>query len=187
MRGVLLDSDVVNFLHGLGLLVPCVKALAAKTEVTMTEFAARHEVVALAPQVTALEHDHLVVVRAAMLRTQAGERYRQFRKEVDKGEAEAIAWALDAAAPSRAVFCSGDRGARAFARQRGVPTTDLFGLVAGCTRHADLPADLARTQLAPWDSPAQQRGKPRDWLGFDAELTRRAQTEAGLFVLGTPG
>lgn len=135
----------------------------------------------LAGDVAALETRGLLAVRQVVQRTEAMQRYREFQRVVDKGEAEALAWALSHPAGERPVFCTRDEGARRFAIESGVPTTDTFGVVVLALQCGGLEVDTARALLAPWDSPSQQRGKPAAWRGFSAELAHRQAIDGGLF------
>jgi predicted nucleic acid-binding protein len=93
--------------------------------------------------------------------------YRELRRTVDRGEAEAIAWMANRPnARELLVFATCDRGAMAAARARRVECTDILGVVIDMLRAGALGEDEAAVALSVWDDKSQQRGRPSDWRGF---------------------
>lgn len=173
MRDVLLDADAFRILHGLKLLDPVLSALQADRRLFMTGYVARHELSLLSQEVERLEATGVLRVEDVRRGTEAGNRYRAFQREADKGEAEAIAWALDRAPEERPLFVSRDAGARRFARQQRVPETDVMGLVVEAVLSGRLLRAAAESALVVWDDPNQQLGRPVDYEGFDATFAKR--------------
>jgi len=101
-------------------------------------------------------------------RTPADRLYRQLKDTgVDKGEAEAIAWAASLPEPDRPLFISADRGARVAAAKQQVRAGDVLDLVVLLVENCVLLKETARAKLAPWADREQQLGRPRDLLPFD--------------------
>jgi predicted nucleic acid-binding protein len=142
VRDLLIDADAFRFLRALGLLDEVFSALRPDRRVLLTEYIARHELSVLSRDLDRLVSEGFVQVERVGIKTPAGRRYREFQREADKGEAEAIAWALDAPSPSRPVFVSRDAGARRFAAAQGVASTDVMGVVV----EAVLTGRLLRTR-----------------------------------------
>lgn len=180
MRRPLLDADVFRCLRDLNLL-DALAATLAPPGLLMTEYVARHELSLVDSDVRRLEAAGALEVARLLKGTPEVQRYRSLQREADKGEAECVAWALGVEAASRPVFITRDGGAERFARSKGVPVTDLLGLVAAAIRHAGLPEDTAREHLAVWHAPAIQLCRPRDYPGLDAALAERHASEATLF------
>ena len=175
MRDVLIDADAFRFLRGLGLLDEVALALRKDRGGFMTEYVARHELSALAPDVARLEAAGALTVAAVAVRTPAGQRYRDFKRVADKGEAEAIAWALERPPPSRPLFVSRDAGARRFAGEQRVPHTDVLGVLVEVVLGGHVTRERVERAVAVWDDKSQQLGRPADYVGFDATFAAREQ------------
>ena len=124
MRKVLLDSDAFRCLHGLRLLEAVCAALAP---ITLTEYVARHELSLLQRDVARLEAGSVIRIEPLLKGSEAAQRYRAFlrspekgERAPDKGEAEAIAWALGEPPATRPLFVTRDDGARRFAERSKV-------------------------------------------------------------------
>ncbi len=99
--------------------------------------------------------------------------YGLTRKQVDKGEAEAIAWSLKCDRKDRPLFVARDKGALDCARSNRVPSTDLMGLIVELVESRLLTRKEAKEAVEPWSDPGQQIGKPRDYKTFDATSAKR--------------
>lgn len=97
--------------------------------------------------------------------------YRKLRRQIDKGEAEAIAWSLGQNEPP--LFVSRDFNALACAIENKIPATDLMGLFVEMVESGAIAKDEAKRAADPWNDPVQQLGKPKDYKGFDATFARR--------------
>ena len=173
MRDLLIDADAFRFLRALWLLDEVFSALRPDRRVLLTEYIARHELSVLSRDLDRLVSEGFVQVERVGIKTPAGRRYREFQREADKGEAEAIAWALDAPSPSRPVFVSRDAGARRFAAAQGVASTDVMGVVVEAVLTGRLLRTRAEEALAVWDDRSQQVGRPEDYDSFEATFQRR--------------
>ena len=184
MRPLLLDADAFRCLRDLGLLRMLLRGLAATHGAHITEYIARHELTQLQADVTSLESASLLSVHPLVKGSSAQVRYRQFQKDrlADKGECEAVAWALDAPPASRPVFITRDRGATAFARAQGVPVTDVLGLAVEALRRALIDRETLRSALACWEDPQIQICRPAGYRTFDLEVDERLVREDTLFL-----
>lgn len=182
MRTILLDANAVFDLNGLKLLDVVLGALAPRTPIELTGFVARTELNVLSPYIERLEGQHVLSVRHVVRGTPAGKRYREFLRaitqrelRVDKGEAEAVAWALDQPWESRALFVTGDVGAQEFAKSHQVPVTDVLGLIVEACEEGGLDREVASEAVAVWKDPRQQLGRPARYAGFDAAYAERLE------------
>lgn len=173
MRPVLLDSDAFRCLHGLRLLDSVCAALAPHTRITLTGYIAKHELNLLQREVDRLSRTGMVHLQDVIRGTEAFRRYREFQRACDKGEAEAIAFALDEPRPTRALFITRDDGARRFAEQKSVPVTDVMGLVVEACLVGGLDRSVAAQALSVWDDRGQQLCRPADYDGFDKTFSAR--------------
>lgn len=171
---LLLDADAFLCLRKLSVL----DLLRGSEEVDLiaTEFIARHELSPLQADVKALEKEGRLRVEAVTVRTPAHQTFRQLRKEgVDKGEAEAIAWAMCLAPDRRPLFVSNDAAARRCAERNGVPVVDVMGLAVEIVEGGVLSLAEVRERLAPWEDSRQSFGRPGDFSTFDETYRRRAE------------
>jgi len=175
VRAILLDADAFRCLHGLRLLDATLEALRPDRATFMTEYIARHELNLLDTEVTRLETSGAITVVPVMRNSEAGRRYREFQRRADKGEAEAIAWALDQPRASRALFVSRDDGARRLAMEERVPHTDVMGLLVEAALTGRLERSMLREALAIWDDRGQQLCRPADYEDFDRTFAKREQ------------
>jgi predicted nucleic acid-binding protein len=180
MRPVLFDSDAFRCLHGLRLLDVVCAALAQRTSIVLTEYVAHHELNLLQRDVERLERAGTLRIERLLKGTEAATRYRVFQRPParggrppDKGEAEAIAWALDALPPGRALFVTRDDGARRFASEHGVPVTDVMGIVVEACIACGFDRGAAAQALSVWDDREQQLCRPSDYVGFEGTFAVR--------------
>lgn len=178
MRPILFDADAFRCLHGLKLLDAVLDALAPHARIVLTEYVARWELNLLAPRVQGFEQRGALSVERVLKGTPAAKRYRELQREADKGEAEAIAWALDQPRESRALFVTRDNGARKLADSHRVPVTDVMGVVVEACEVGGLDRKLAVSALAVWDEPAQELCRPTRYAGFDVTYAERLAQRA---------
>ncbi|MBX3183448.1 MAG: hypothetical protein KIT72_03220 [Polyangiaceae bacterium] len=174
----MLDADAFRCLHGLKLLDLVLSALARMTSVSVTEYIARHELNLLSREIGRLESSGLLRVEIVIAGSAAGKRFREFRRVADKGEAEAIAWALDFASEERPLFVTRDKGATRFAQEQRVPVTDVLGAIVEACELGELAPEVARQALVVWDDPQVQLCRPAQYTGLDAEWARRVSSRA---------
>jgi len=93
---------------------------------------------------------------------------------VDKGEAEAIAWAAAEDKKSRPVFVSIDKQARYRATELGLRAHDLMDLAVLCVSAGLLDRESVRSALSVWDDKMQQFGRPSDYTTFDETWEKRS-------------
>ena len=167
---VIIDADAFLVLRHLGLL----HALLAAPHVhaVMLERAARYELSDIQREVCELEAALLIRVEAVKARTPEFERFRNLvKRRVDKGEAEAIAWAgsLDDAV----LFISQDKRARAEAATSGLEAVDVADLLSLACHEGLIDEDRVRAACSRWDDHRNEFGRPRDWSGFDRTMATR--------------
>lgn len=180
MRPILFDSDAFRCLHGLRLLDAVCGALATRTSIVLTEYVARHELSLLQREIDRLERARTIQIARLLKGTEEANRYRAFQRPAskgerppDKGEAEAVAWALGEPPSRRALFVTRDDGATRFARRQGVPVTDVMGIVVEACVTGGLDRALASQALSVWDDRSQQLCRPADYAGFDETFVAR--------------
>jgi predicted nucleic acid-binding protein len=146
-------------------------AISTGLSLVVTEYAARHELNSIATEIEALEGKGAVTVKAVERRDPV---FRGLIKAgVHKGEAEAMAWGLSQGKALRPLFVSRDEGAIHAARARGLPATDVMGLIVEAIVSGAMSQEQARSALVVWGDPEQELCRPRDYAGFDATLLRR--------------
>jgi len=173
VRTFLFDADAFRCLHGLKLLDPVLDALCGHGSNVVTEYIARHELNLLSSVVDLYEKAGTLSIERVVKGTAAGVRYRQLQRTADKGEAEAIAWALEAS--SSTLFVTRDKGARDLAIAQGVAVTDVMGIVVEACELAGMDRELAKSCLAVWDDPGQQLCRPNPYPGFEQTYAERVQ------------
>ena len=181
MRGILLDADAFRCLRELGLLEPLARSFSKSSYVACTEYVARMELSAVARDVTGLEQAGHLQVHPVKRGTPEFERYRVLCRQGDKGEAEAIAWALEKRLADRPVFVTRDNGATRLARQQGVPVTDVLGLTLLAVLVAAVTEVDASTALQPWEVERTGRCRPTLYEGVQAALTLHGEAIRTLF------
>lgn len=175
MRPVLFDADAFRCLHGLKLLDAVIDALAPHARVVLTGYVAQQELNLLAARVQAFELRGALSVLHVLKGTPAAKRYRELQREADKGEAEAIAWALEEPRETRALFVTRDNGARKLAERHRVPVTDVMGIVVEACEEGGLDRKVAAGRLAVWDEPDQELCRPARYAGFDVTYAERLE------------
>jgi len=171
VRSFLFDADAFRCLHGLKLLDPVLEALRPHGANVLTEYVACHELNLLAGVVDLHAKAGALLIERVVKGTPAGVRYRELQRIADKGEAEAIAWALEAS--SSTLFVTRDKGARVLAIARRICVTDVMGIVVEACELAGMDRELAKTCLAVWDDPGQQLCRPNPYPGFDRTYAER--------------
>lgn len=167
----LIDADALLCLRSL-LLIPVLRASQRLPRpMVVTEYVARHELVSIDREIRDLEAAGVVRVEP-VLRKNAD--FRRLRDDgADKGEAEAIAWALSIPRGERPLFVSLDVEARTFAERDGVPADDVMGFLVDLIEMGALSFAEGVKHTDPWQDQRQQRGRPRDFTTFDETLARR--------------
>jgi hypothetical protein len=166
---LLLDADATVAMRGLSLL-RCL--LETGVSVAFTGFIYDHEL--RRPAELELHRARgRVRVHHVFGRTEADQRRRRLLSEdrLDKGEAEAIAWLLEART-NVMWFVTLDQRARQVARANGVFAVDVAELAAGLVVAKVLDHDIVRTHLCVWDDVRNQSGRPRKWGLFDDDFPR---------------
>jgi predicted nucleic acid-binding protein len=135
-----------------------------------TEYVAKHDLSDLQAEITSLQSRGFLKVERL---PSSDSDYARLRKQVDKGEAEAIAWCLKRDRRDRPVFVTRDKRALDRARDNKVPSTDLMGLLVESVESRLLTKREAKEAADPWNDPGQQIGKPRDYKTFDAAFAKR--------------
>lgn len=142
----------------------------------MTGYIARHELSTVAEDIDGLgKSGHLQVHD----RSARDPRFRELiQRGYDKGEAEAIAWAMDLPRDQRPTFISLDKRALKAAGENGVPAGDVMDLIVESIESGEITVEAAREKVAIWDDKHQVQGKPQDYTTFDETLARRRQTRS---------
>jgi predicted nucleic acid-binding protein len=168
VRDVLFDADAFLCIRKLSFL----RSLApGKGSWLMTGYIARHELSTVAVEVDAFckterLHIHDVSARDANLRDLK-------QKGHDKGEAEAIAWAMQLPREHRPLFISVDKRAREGAKENGVPTGDIMELMVEAVESGEVSLEEAREKASIWDDKRQVQGRPSDYTNFDETFKKR--------------
>lgn len=177
MRAFLLDADAFLALRSLSLL----NLLRHSPQIQenpfqMTFFIARHELHQVSSTLQQMEEEGTLQVQESLsLRTEAGQKWRELRRQrgTHKGEAEAIAWALKTSSEERPLFVSCDRRARQTAGLHGVLATDVLGLVVETVEERIFSKEEAQAYLKAWDDRQQQLCRPPDFTTFEETYQRR--------------
>jgi predicted nucleic acid-binding protein len=170
VRDILFDADAFLCIRKLSFL----RSLAAgKGSWLMTGYIARHELSTVAAEVAAFCKTerlriHDVSAKDASLRDLK-------HKGHDKGEAEAIAWAMQLPREQRPLFISIDKRARDGARANGVPAGDIMDLIVEAVECGEVSIGEAREKASIWDDKRQVQGRPIDYTAFEATFKKRQQ------------
>lgn len=175
---LLIDTDAFLALRSLSVLREMQAAQVLTGVIVMCQYAALHELCDISAEIAAFKLSGHLSVKEVERRTPADRLYRQLKDTgVDKGEAEAIAWAASLPEADRPLFISVDRRARVAAVKQDVRAGDVMDRVVLLVEDGVLLKETARAKLAPWADREQQRGRPSDLLPFDFdkafELRRR--------------
>jgi predicted nucleic acid-binding protein len=156
----LIDTDAFLWLRKLG--VPGKNSILDK----LAESIARHELNLIQEEIKQLEDRGQVRVEAIFANTPEYSTFKALRRDVHKGEAEAIAWALHS--DPRPLFVSGDGQAIKAALKRSVPATDVMGFIVECVETGAISREFAASALEQWSDHEQRIGRPKDYDGFAA-------------------
>lgn len=167
----LIDADALLCMRSLQLIPVLRVSEKFPRPVVVTEYVARRELFTIDREIRALEAEGVVQIEP-VLRKNADFR-RLLSEGADKGEAEAIAWALSLPRGERPLSVSLDVEARKYADSNGVPADDLMGFLADLIDIGVLSLAEAVSHTEPWQDQKQQRGRPRDFTTFDETLARR--------------
>jgi len=176
VRPILLDADAFINLRTLSvgsasmLEILLQRSKQQERAVYLTQYIAEHDLSDLQQEVASLTSAGLFEVSKLQSSDPA---YRDLRKQVDKGEAEAIAWALTWDAKERPLLVARDTEALKCAKRNGVPATDLMGLMVELVESGLITKQEAKRAADPWNDPGQQLGKPRNYKGFDVTFAAR--------------
>ncbi|MBZ0118463.1 MAG: hypothetical protein K8H88_15785 [Sandaracinaceae bacterium] len=102
---------------------------------------------------------------------------------MDKGEAEAVAWALGVDAATRPVLVTRETRAIRQALERGVRAADVFALACAAVEARWISSDQARDALTVWADQTKEICRPKDYEGFDATYAKRLSKIRGAFDL----
>ncbi len=176
MRAILLDADAFINLRklsaGSNSLLELLLRRARQPErvVYLTQYIAEHDLSDLQAEVASFESERLIKIEKL---PSSDTMYRQLRRQIDKGEAEAIAWSMKRAQRDKPLFVARDKGALDCARSNKIPSTDLMGLIVELVESGLLTKNEAQVAVEPWSDPGQQIGKPRDYKSFEATFAKR--------------
>lgn len=164
---LLLDADATINLRSLGLLTWLVES---DVDLTWTSFVFEHELSGLLGELEPLRDRGRVNVYGLQARTRAFGAFKELKRQgLDKGEAEAIAWARDIKASQPRFFVSDDRAARRVAGDNptAISTAECVALLVAMGK---LDLEAARELLAVWDDQSKQHGRPKGWRCFDDDF-----------------
>jgi predicted nucleic acid-binding protein len=141
----------------------------------MMGYPAHVELNPLQQEILTLRARGKLVVHDVVKKSPAGELMKKLVKRgVDKGEAEAIAWAVETLAPAdRPLFISVDFNARRHAAEHQLVALDLMGAIVEWVEDGLLTRARAVELTVIWDDRAQERGRPSDYITFDHTYAQR--------------
>lgn len=139
----------------------------------MTGYVARKELSSLSAELTSLEDKGILKVHDVKRNSPAGKRFEDLKRRAHKGEAEAVAWAVECDAPESILFISNDNGARRLSLGERIATGDVLDLLIefiddGCIAEAE-----AKALVHQWDDPGRPFGRPAGFTGFDETIAKR--------------
>ncbi len=175
MTRYLIDSDAFLAMRTLGLLSELCLRMPTDQPLLMVGHAAYIELNPLQEEIAALKNRGSLRVHEVIMKSPAGQRLKDLKKAgVDKGEAEAIAWAVEThKRHERPIFVSVDKGARRHAMANQMVAVDMMGAVVEWVEEALLDRVTAIKLTVSWDDRAQERGRPSDYDTFDCTYDRR--------------
>lgn len=175
MKRYLIDADAFLHLRKLGLL-DLYFAGPGVLPVILAGRVAEYELSSIAQFVTGLRAAGRVEVEHVRAASEAMQRFKALRQQgADRGEAEAIAWAMGLPVAERPLFISVDRKARQFADQNGVPAADLMDLMVDWVERGLVRREDVEQALLPWEDKTRQLGRPADYTTFDETYRRRLE------------
>ena len=177
MTIILIDADAFLCARQLGLidLLRSCPASWPKPSLYCTSIVARNELNDLQSLVTELESLGLLRVERVLARTPAARMKRDIQStlRVHKGEAEAIAWGVQAQSEHKVVFVSHDVGARRAATSSKLESWDLFDLGKHWLEAGRLTETDFRAVFEAWEEGPHVFGRPRDFEGVETTFERR--------------
>ncbi|TMQ06889.1 MAG: hypothetical protein E6J90_45030 [Deltaproteobacteria bacterium] len=175
MTHYLIDSDAFLALRSLKLLSDLCVRLPSDEPLLMVGHAAYVELNPLQREIGALRSAGSLVVHEVVVKSAAGQHMKELRRSgIDKGEAEAIAWALDDDRGNlRLIFVSVDARARRHAENNRLVAVDIMGAIVEWVEEGLLDRSIAMQRVTVWDDRAQERGRPRDYDTFDRTYAHR--------------
>ena len=98
------------------------------------------------------------------------------RRGVDKGDAEAIAWAVETfERHERPIFVSVDVNARKHAIDNQVVAVDLMGAIVEWVEEGLIDRARAIALTVVWDDRGQGQGRPSDYVTFEHTYAHRLE------------
>ncbi|WP_428265767.1 hypothetical protein [Haliangium sp.] len=183
MTAVLIDADAFLFARSLGLLALVERQASPTFTLIATRYVALKELNQVQEYIHALGEQGLLIIQrvppSAVVKLKKRSRTVKGLPRLDDGELEAITWSLSQPKADRPRFISNDHGAQKGAAYFKIPWGDIMDLAiemldAGVAEDTDL-----RVALETWDNPVQQRGRPKDWCGYDQTLASRRGQRTG--------
>lgn len=171
---VLIDADAFICLRKWDLLALLVRS--SHVELHQGGFAAYHELNRIHSEIEELESSGSLEIHSIKARTSAYSVYREIVKGgADRGEAEAVAWAVDSKKTRDMVFVSLDVRARRLASSRGMVTCDVFDLMVSLSVQGHCSTDEVRKRLVDWDDIRKGFCRPGHYTTFDETWGRRLE------------
>lgn len=175
MKRYLVDADAFLHLRKLDLLALYFAAPRA-TPLMLGRLVAEMELSSIAKFVEELRGAGRIEVVRVLAASEVMRRFKAMRQEgADRGEAEAIAWAMGLPAAERPLFVSVDRKARQYADRNGVPAADLMDLMVDWIEGGLVRSEDVEQALLPWDDKVRQVGRPADYTTFAETYRRRLE------------
>jgi predicted nucleic acid-binding protein len=141
----------------------------------MMGYPAHNELSTIQREVELLSSSGRLEIHEVVWKSPAGVLFKALRRSgIHKGEAEAIAWAVENHdRATRPIFVSVDRGARECAGANKVIAVDMMGAIVEWCEEGILDRELVRKATEVWEDRAQERGRPSDYAGFDHTYAQR--------------
>lgn len=169
MSSVILDSDAFLCVRKLSILETICRTGGRRY--VLMEYAARHELNSVSSQIDDLVARSGFTLARVVVRTEAYTAFRDLQRGgVDKGEAEAIAWAMHH--DPTAIFVSNDVAARRLAHARKLRAEDVLGLAVLLVQDGAA-EDEVLNKLRVWEDPGQQLCKPRGFVSLEIAWRER--------------
>jgi predicted nucleic acid-binding protein len=171
----LIDSDAFNVMRSLGLLSELCARLPPDQPLLMMGYPANVELNPLQREIAALKASGKLVVHDVVKKSPAGELMKKLiRQGVDKGEAEAISWAVESFdRHERPIFVSLDVNARKHASNHQLVAVDMMGAIVEWVEEGLLDRAKAVELTVVWDDRVQVQGRPSDYETFDHTYAHR--------------
>lgn len=181
---LLIDADAWLCLRSLG----WIERLLAHPDlrVLMAERTFKMELNDLRRELDAAQAAGALEVVQVLKKTPAHERYRLWTRDsrLDRGEAEAVAWAStrtpEASASLMLVFTTNDKGAQKLAHDHGVVAWAVFRLLVEGSQRGWWTEVEAKAVLRRWDdNPHDRSGRPADFTTVDDTWARACKALLG--------